>query len=137
MGIENEPRLERAKEADEKEPQQTAPGTSPRKPETEVLPPLSTEQVQEPKPETVEVPVAFENLSQLVGKNILFRDPDVTGAVDDPPFKHGTIQRQGDQFVIEVERAKYYPYYTGWDRSNIFALYSQADIDRLRVELER
>jgi hypothetical protein len=137
MGIENEPRLEQAKEADEREPQQTAPDTSPIDKETQEEPPPPVGSKPEPETEPTEVPVAFESLSQLVGKNILFRDPEVTGASDDPPYKHGTISKKGDQFVIEVERARYYPYYTGWDRSNIFALYSQADIDRLRVELEK
>lgn len=134
--MEKEPQFREAKEAAEKEPEQpTAPDTSPTKPETNVSPPAA-EEVREPGPETDEVSVSFEALPQLVGKNILFRDPHTQpNQTDDPYHKVGTIEQRDGKFVIVVDRNRYYPYYTG-DRQNIFALNSQEDIDRYEVRIE-
>ena len=136
--MEKEPQFREAKEADEKEPKQpTAPDTSLPTPETKAIPPSLAEEVNEPAPETDEVSVAFESLPQLVGKNILFRDPHTQpNRTDDPYHKVATIEQQDGKFVIVVDRgSRYYPYYTG-NRQNIFALDSQADIDRYEVKLE-
>ena len=136
--MEKEPKPRDATEADEKEAKQpTAPDTSPKNPETKVVPPSLVKKVDEPVPERDEVSVAFVSLPQLVGKNISFRDPRTQpNQLDDPYRKTATIEQHDGKFVIVVERGRYYPYYTG-NRQNIFALDSQEDVDRYEVKLEK
>jgi hypothetical protein len=135
--MEKESRLGKSQEAKDREPKQSAaPDTSLTKPGQRLHPPSLAEEVHEPAPETDEVSVAFESLSRLVGRNILFRDPHTQpNQTDDPYHKAARIQQHDGKFVIVVNRSRYYPYYTG-DRQNIFILDSQADIDRYEIKLE-
>ena len=135
--IEKEPMSREADEAVESEPKQQSPDTSHQKEEPKAAT-LPIEQVT-PKParEIAEVSVSFENLHELVGKNILFRDPHTQpNRTDDPYHKAATIEQHEGKFVIVIDRGRYYPYYTD-DRQNIFTLDSQEDIDRYEVEIER
>jgi hypothetical protein len=138
MSIEREPQLRRKSyEEAEKKVSFSAPDMLPTNSVEEVLPPLATEAVQVPIAEINTASVTFEVLPQLVGKRVMFRDSEVTRALDDPLYKQGIIEKIGDEFVIKVDRGKYYPYYTGLNRRSSFTLYTQHDIDRLEVVLDQ
>lgn len=134
--IEKEPQFSEADEVIENEPKQPSPDTSTQR-EVPTAASLPAER-EAPKPieRTVEVSVSFENLHELIGKNISFRDPRTQpNKTDDPYRKVATIEQHEGKFVIVVDRGRYHPYYTG-DRQNIFALDSQDDIERYEIKLE-
>jgi hypothetical protein len=53
---------------------------------------------------------------------------------DDPYHKTGIVEKRGNGYVVVIDRASYYPYYTG-NRRNAFEINSQNDLDRLEVEI--
>jgi len=135
--IEKEPHFREMDESIENEPEQPSPDTfrQRRVSNTASLP--AEQEVPKPVEQTSEALVSFEKLHELVGKNISFRDPHTQpNRTDDPYRKAATIKQNDDNFVIAVDRGRYYPYYTS-DRQNIFALDSQEDINRYEVKLEK
>lgn len=75
-----------------------------------------------------------EGLLALVGRRVLFHDPCNSQRFDDPSYKEGVVIRDQDRVGIEVDRAMYYPYYTGF-RPGIFWIDAPADWHGLDVTL--